>query len=235
MISISSCSTVQRAGYRPPSNDNSKSVTVLDVSTLSHIEQALYFAKNRQFDSAIIQYEYALTDRPWALSHSLDWNLGLRRLISIVIHVKLDPSLALELVSRLSSSGSVPAAYADEIASWKEQFKAWRVQKQPNPSTPSAQFAAAKNLMKSNVSGLNGLVSYMRASAYLNDYMKTADPKSADYSEALYMSGNIAQQLGRANLWTHSTEFFSICAEAEGSEDFANRCKEKLSTKPSSI
>ncbi len=230
ILALCSCSSVQKAGYRGPSNDNSAAVEVRDVSGFSEIDQANYFAKNQQFDSAIVHYEYALTDKGWASKHDQEWNLGLRKLISIVIHIKRDPSLALEMVSRVAASGSVPIAYADEVRSWKAQFKAWRILKQPNPSTGSTQLASARSLSHVPVSGLNGLVSYMRASAYLNDYMKSADANSPEYTEALYMSGNIAEQLGLANLWTHSADFFSICAESKGNKAFSSRCKERLST-----
>jgi len=152
-LAASGCASAPKIESRSPSNAPSIAApkqaaataakdpvdTMEDVSKLSDIEQAEYFAKKGQIDSAIVHYEYALTDHSWSSKSGPAWSAGFKKMMTLVLEEKKSPSLALELVSKISASGAVPAAYSNQVKTMKSQLKAMRSSKGPDFAARSKQ------------------------------------------------------------------------------------------------
>jgi hypothetical protein len=114
----SGCSTAATHASRSTASDSSGT-----VYAESQIEKAKQSEAIRDFDQAIIHYEYALTNGAWADEHPQRWMIGLRDMVSLAVHVKNNPSLAVELVSEISAAKSVPTSLAAELNEMKQSLK----------------------------------------------------------------------------------------------------------------
>ncbi len=60
---------------------------------LNHFEKATYYTAVRQFENAIVEYEYALSDKKWAAEQPANWNKGIMGILAITTRVKNNPNL----------------------------------------------------------------------------------------------------------------------------------------------
>ena len=118
LIPLASCSTIPAARSTASVESN---LTVAEPK--SEMEQAKASEMAKDFDGAIVHYEYALKDVSWAKSHPTEWLTGLRSVLSLAVEEKHNRNLALELMSEIAASKAVPEAMSAQLQSMKQVLR----------------------------------------------------------------------------------------------------------------
>lgn len=213
--------------------DQSRSLNFPDVSigslaSLSVFDKATYLAAIRRFDEALLLYEQGLVEfsRPEKSISAADaqaWHLAVQRMLAIIVRVYDDPFLALELISRIRESGSVPAQLQKSSALWRQAVKEWAKEKEQRAtiSTIEALLLAAKNTE-------SGLIQYLRASRLVNEQLSNRNIADADLQKLLWAGGQAAEALHDVNFWTLEIPYYEACARIRPGNAQASACKAKL-------
>lgn len=201
-----------------------------DLSSLTPMERANYFTAVRQFDRALDEFDKAMTSPRYAETSPKEWAIGLKKSLAIAIRVKRNPSLALELVSRLRDANSIPETIRKSSPYWREAILEWRKEKDKEVGlSRNAKLAKAKLLVQKAQSvghkALSdaGLVYHLRASMFLHDLLKNKKSDNA-YAEALYYSGMAAEGLQDINLWTYDEAYYEACIRFRPHTEIATKC-----------
>jgi tetratricopeptide (TPR) repeat protein len=202
-----------------------------NLKKLSHIEKAEYYSTTRQFDQAIAHYEYALTNKKWAASHPKEWNKAFLKLMAIVVRVKKDPSLAMELISRCRDTQSYPTSLSKYSSVWRSHTKEWRNEKEA--TSADEKLAAAKKLLEraemseTETSKKNNLIINIRASGYLHEYLGS-NPSNANNGEAILLAGIATEDLTELNLFTLPEDYYETCIRTNPNTELAGNCFKRL-------
>jgi hypothetical protein len=227
-----SCHTQKESQWAPQLE-----IPMSAIAGLSELEQAEYFAAFRQFDKAIIHFEYGLTDPVWAQEHPREWATAFEKLLAVVIRVKNHPGLSLEMVSRFLDSRSYPKSLAPVARIWRKQIKDWRMEKATgNLLEQSRKLAARAAALDESGPARSSLVLYVLTSARLHRYFGATAPEARS-TEALYLAGVAAEHLADINFWNLPEQYFGECAKAASAapqDAWAIKCRERLAvgTKP---
>lgn len=196
-----------------------------DVKDLSFLDRANFFAAVRQFPQALDEFDKALTDSQTRENPRL-WANGIKKSLAIAVRVNRDPSLALELVSRVFDAHSVPESLRGDAQVWRRSIKEWQESKS---SGTDSSFATAKKLIQSaqitnskSQSSEAGLIYYLRASTLLHDLL--SNPKLPNTAEVLYTAGLTAEGLKEINLWTFDEIYYEACVRKSPHTAVAKKC-----------
>lgn len=194
-----------------------------DLTQLTFLERAEFYAATRQFNDAIKNFEYALTNGSLSKDNPSAWNEGVQKLLAVVIRVKNDPSLALEMVSRFFDSDTYPKDLAQAARDWRIDIKAWR--KESRTKRDEFTITEARDLVHAaqRRTPIDGLVLYMRASAILHTLLAHSRQES-ESAEVLYLSGVAAENLSLVNYWTLPMDYFEGCVRLAPKGPFADSC-----------
>lgn len=135
----------------------------------------------------------------------------------------------MEFLSQFFDKASYPKGLEDTARLWRRDAIKWRKEK----TLPDALAFARSVLrpMKSDPSARQpemtpaslGLIQYLRASALLHDYLRS--PANVKNQEALYLAGNVAEQLADLNFWTFPEDYYSACVNIDEKTDMGQKCK----------
>jgi hypothetical protein len=221
-----SCHTMRESGKMPYTVE-----LFPNLKKLSHLEKAEYYSTTRQFDQAIQHYEYALTNKSWANAHPKEWNTAFLKLMAIVIRVRKDPGLALELIGRCKETSAYPTSLAKFAKVWREHTKEWKNEKEI--SSADDKLAAAKKLLDraemsdTETARKNNLIIKIRASGYLHEYLGSS-PSNANNGEAIYLAGVATEDLTELNLFTLPEDYYETCIRTNPYTDLAKNCFARL-------
>lgn len=195
---------------------------------LGPLDQARYYLATRQFDQALIQYEYALADPNWAQQNPDEWFLAFQRMLTIVIRVKRNPSLALEMISRFFDSDSYPQSLRPTAHTWRQQIKSWRSEwftKKEELSAMTSLKLSRQLLLESDAQKNQNLALMinLRASSEINFYLKTVSVDQIT-AEAYYLAGRIHKKLDRLELGNLHFEYFRTCANIKPESALTKKC-----------
>jgi hypothetical protein len=208
----------------------------------SELERAEFYAATRQFALAIIHFENALKDPRWAREHPAQWNDAVQKLLAIVVRVRGNPSLTLEMISRFFDTASYPRELAHAARLWRGQAKAWRLERRAEGREPSAdrRLARAASLLEQAEALLrsqgphSGFILYLRASSILHDLM-AAPPRGVPMERILYLAGLASEGMAQTNFWTLPVDFFRACVRVSPDPrgEWAARCRARIPTEAS--
>ena len=103
-----------------------KSVNIASVQlpdTMSLAQKASFYAATRQHEKALLYYESAVDTLN---SDSLEWQQALNQYINILIRLKSNPHLCLDLLSKiLDKNNSLSQSQTVKLLQWRQQIKAW--------------------------------------------------------------------------------------------------------------
>lgn len=227
-----SCHTRDNQGQR----DTSGFLNV-NMNGLTNLEKADYFAAVRQFPQALDAYDQALTNSQFVNEHQKDWAVGMKKSLAIAVRVERNPSLALELISRVFDARSVPLQMREAANTWRVAVKEWRdFDKVKAKSTPMILLKEARLLIKKAQDSIAqswnseaGLIYYLRASTILHDILRQQKGLD-DYSETLYLSGLAAEGLNEINLWTFDEIYYESCIRYKPHSENSKKCFSRLET-----
>lgn len=217
-----SCHTLNVAGsseftvqFKPP------------ISGLSHYQKAQYYTAIRQYESAIISYEKALTDKEWAKSNPKDWDKGVMALLSILIHVKKNPNLTLEMLSQLFDTNAYPAQLKPAARIWRQQVVEWDKQRSEKLSLDTVEkwFNTATKEKKPEHAGVFLL---LRASSQLHELLGDSITDKNDEQRALYLTGQVSAALGELNFIYFPDQYFETCIQIQATSKYGRLCSRKL-------
>ncbi len=201
-----------------------------ELKNLNNIEKADYFAAIRNFDQAIIHYEYILTDKEFAKQNSEKWFEAFKKMFAIAVRVKRNSNLAVELVSRLRDEASVPEKYKKYSGTWKQMLKEWESDEKMKPKDNSfdkiVAIVESANKLETKQGKTAGLANYLRASLLLHDFLDQ-NSTTENYADALYFSGVVAETLQDLNYSTLSEAYFEACVRHPSQHKYAKDCLEK--------
>lgn len=197
----------------------------------SSLEKAEYYAASKQFNEAIKYYESVLTDSTLAKIDSSTWSLAVKRLLAIVVRVKQNPSLALELISRFRDVKSLPKGFEATVGQWRLSTKEWRDKGRSQILSRSVQLSTAKNLLKEaenlalkkkNISDVD-FVLKLRAANFLHEIL-AQKPLDKVYGEALLQAGLVTESLRNFNFWTTQSTYYEACIRFQPRTPTAQKC-----------
>ncbi len=225
-----SCHTRNDQGVK-----NAASFMQTDLSGLGGIEKADYLAAVRQFPEALNTYDNILTDTKFVTEHPRDWAIGMKKSLAIAVRVNRNPSLALELVSRVFDAKTVPLRMREAAITWRVAVKEWRdnekAQEKLSPKEQIKQvrllIAKAQGAISQTWNAEAGLIYYLRASSLLHDILRQQKGLS-DFSEALYLAGLAAEGLSEINLWTFDEIYYESCIRYKPHSDSSRKCYSRL-------
>lgn len=196
--------------------------------SFQHFDQARYFASIRQFEQAIIQFEYALNDQGWAKTNRENWNRSLLSLMAIVTRVKNNPNLARELISRFYDTGAYPQDLKKASDQWRSDVKAWDAEKKRQPS-----LARSRNLIQTAAKSEkaiphSGLILNLRASSTLNELLRSGQLDKKQQQEVLYLSGQVAENLADLNFGSFAEDYYRLCSQMKGRATLQKKCSVAL-------
>ncbi len=205
------------------------------VASLAPLDRADFYASIRRFDSALLGLEEGLKDPEWAKQHPEQWEQGIQKLLAIIVRVRNDSSLALEMVSRFFDSGSYPKGLDQPARKWRKQLVAWRKDRERLAAlkSPDAKLAQVRKWIaesKKAGPGQSGLVMNLLASHWLNQVLpQVVYDKTRRAQEALYLSGSVAESLSELNFWSLPEDYYESCYRLDPKGAFAAKCKQGLS------
>ncbi len=221
-----SCHTMRESGKLPYTVE-----LFPNLKHLSHVEKAEYYSTTRQFDDAIAHYEYALTDRKWASAHTKEWNVAFLKLMAIVVRVKKDPSLTLEMISRFFDAKSYPKTLAENARIWKSHAKEWRMEKEAKSFEEKLELAKSlldrAEISNTEKARKNNLILYIRASGLLHEYLGSGSSQ-ANNGDAIYMAGLATEDLTDLNLFTLPEDYYETCIRTNQHTPLAMNCYKRL-------
>lgn len=196
------------------------------AKSLTALERAEFCAATRQFDQAIVHYEQVLSDSEWAQKNPSAWNEAALRLLAILVRVKNDPNLTLEMVSRFFDARSYPKKYQSAARIWRREILRWQEQekKSPMPVATSSVRLLLDSGARLNVTTGGGLIQDLRASRILHLLKSSNDHGHKEYQAWLHLSGEIAQRLQDLNVWENPRDYFSMCVRLKPKSSTGNRC-----------
>jgi len=223
------CHTM-REGYE----NNFGAIYNSSLKGLSAINQAEFYAATRQFDQGLVKYEQALTDIKWAKQSPAEWNTAALKMLAIIVRVKNNPNLSLEMVSRFFDAASYPAQLNSVARIWQREIKAWEKSESASP-TPITMAALerliqqAEQLNKQQAKA--GLIQDLRASRILH-LLKSGGHKVGNNQQKLMLySGQIAKRLHDLSLWEDPNDYFSACVKLQPKSKIASQCLAALKSK----
>lgn len=202
-----------------------------EIRTLESYDRAELMAAVRNFDQAIIEYEYFLTDKKQAAKRPHDWNAAFQKMLAIIVRVKRDPSLALEQVSRFFDAYAYPSELRTSAQVWRQQIKEWRKEESTSKKT-GTNLEQAQRLLKNidpfsrNQTEVN-FIRILRASSYLADELQTK-PGRKSLAQALLLYGDTALALGEINLWTLHRPLYEACKKEDPKGKTGRQCVDRL-------
>ena len=204
------------------------------VAGLTSLEKANFYAATRQYDEAIMQYEYALLDLGSTDATKDSWSLAVKRLMAILIRVRNEPFLALDLVSRIREEKAVPAAMNTASVQWRKSIKLWRDDQLNVKHATAKVLEKARALVQSGealeakVGTDAGLVDLLRASRLVNEALSGTKYKGTDYAELLFLGGRISEVTYDINFWTLESLYYEACVRQAPHTSLAGQCFERL-------
>ncbi|OQW49179.1 MAG: hypothetical protein A4S09_03690 [Proteobacteria bacterium SG_bin7] len=203
----------------------------VDVGDLKGIEKADYFAAVRQFLPALNAYDQVLTSPRFSETNTKEWTTGMKKSLAIAVRVERNPSLTLELISRVFDAKSVPLSFREAALTWRRATKEWRdTEKKETAMNNAAKVKEARLLVHKGQLAIQetwnseaGLIYFLRASSLLNDIV-TKQKEISDYSEVLYLSGLAAEALRDVNLWTFDEIYYESCIRAKPHSENSRKC-----------
>jgi hypothetical protein len=196
----------------------------------SHIQKANFYAATRQFDRAVVNYEYALADKKWATDHENEWVETFKRLLAITVRTRNSPNLTLELISRFFDTKVYSESLKPTVLVWRQHSKEWATERENKKERLDlngvrALIEKADSLQIKNKGPVSFLL-YLRASSLLHSLLsKPADSKN---QEVLLLSGQIAEVLAEQNFWVYSEHYYRRCVELDPKSKFGITCSERL-------
>jgi hypothetical protein len=189
----------------------------------SPLQKANFYAATRQFDRAIINYEYTLTDAKWAKDHEKEWNDAFQKLLAISVRARNSPDLTLELLSRFFDSKTYPQSLNTAARTWREHTKEWSREKSSKDSLKAASHLVERaNQLQAKNKEPVALVLYLRASSILHGILSR--PEQEKNQEALLLAGQAAEGLSERNFWTYSDFYFRQCFAANPNSPIGMTC-----------
>ena len=211
---------------------NLQSDYISSLKNFSDLERAEYLAAIRQFPEAIKYFELALSKPEFAKRAPDQWATAAKKMLAIVVRVKQDPYLAMELISKIREDKAVPKQLSDDSLIWRGDAKAWSKEKHDPKATVADRMAEIKQwrsrsekFRKRGSEG--GLIYELRASAKAHELLVAANGKPYQ-QELLFLSGQIAEDLAEINLWTLHETYYEACIRVKPKTAVAKECFGRL-------
>ena len=193
------------------------------------LSKAEYLAATRQFEDALKQYEHVLVDKPLAKMDPGAWDLAVRKMLAITVRVQKDPSLTLEMISRIQDNpDSMPPNLRGDIAEWRVAAKQWTAEKPQPAMTDEQKFAQAEQLIAEADQWVkqapgSALIQHMRASAILHELL--GHVRGGDhYQKMLYAAARSSEYLRDLNMWTLQDTYYEGCIRNGQNKDLSQKC-----------
>ena len=203
-----------------------------EIGKLSSADKATYLAAVRQYDDSILYYEKALIELGANRNEKKTaeaWELAIKRMLAIIIRVQNNPFLALELISRIRETGSVPESLLQTSAQWRLAVKEWAKDGKMPPQSRQIQMNLARTLVASGMSHSTpknpdgGLVHFLRASRIVNELL-AEKKKNPDTGELLWLGGQIAEKTDDINFWDLDAGYYEACVRYQPKTELAKKC-----------
>jgi hypothetical protein len=204
-------------------------------SSLPALTKAEFYAATRQYSSAIKQFEHVIIDKPLAKLDPMAWNLSVKRLLAITVRVEQNPSLTMEMISRIQDNPeSSRGALKSDLTAWRADAKEWSAEKETDKNLDQAKsMEKAKKLLeiaqqRSKTSTEDGgLIPALRASALMHGILGGMKYKGQT-QEMLALAGDAAWQLRELNLWSMQDIYYEGCIRKNSDADRSKHCMTNL-------
>jgi hypothetical protein len=200
----------------------------------SHYDKAVYYTAVRQFENALVEYEYALTDKKWAAEQPASWNKGIMGILAITTRVKNDPNLGTEMISRFFDSKTYPQDLAPAARVWRAHTVAWEREKTAEQSLGKVE-GWLKEAEKLKATPQADLILSLRASSVLNELLRVGTLKGADLQKAYFYSGQLAARLADLNVSGFARDYYGLCVQQNAKTSWGKKCQAQLSAAQTKI
>lgn len=205
-----------------------------DLSQLEPVERADYYIAVRDYDRALNAFDKIINSPDAQMQSPKTLEVAAEKALAIAVRVKKQPTLALELASRIVDSKWAPVYLRMNALTWKKSIEDWK--KGPSTDSLSAEkkLIAAKKILaqgwqKSTQSpqSLAGMVHYLQASSLFHDILNSELPATKT-PEALYYAGLTAESLKDINLWVLQDAYYEACIYKAPRSEIAQKCYLRL-------
>lgn len=180
---------------------------------LGAADAAEFYAATRQFDKAIVSYEAVMKDRWLAATFPHRWALAAQKMLAIVVRVREQPRLALEILSSIRDEKATPTALYRDTLIWRGSVQEWLAETSAKPrdlARASELFAEGEALVLKTGSETAGLIPFLRASAILHELLRERR-NDQEFATTLDLAGRTAEWLAPIVLWTLNESYFEAC------------------------
>jgi len=195
-------------------------------NTFSQFERATYFTAVRQFEQAIVAFEYALADEKWAKANPELWNRALLNMLAIVSRVKRDPNLARELISRFYDGDDYPKDLKPAADVWRLDVRMWDKERKRNFTFSEIEKLMAEGLKKEQKTKKSGLIPLLRVSASLNEILRAGTLKGERLQKAYFLADQIAEYFSDLSVASFATDYYRLCTDNNAKKQLTNKCGE---------
>jgi hypothetical protein len=191
------------------------------------VYRAEYFAATRQFDLALLEYEKILSDANVANKTPKVWDDAALKMLAIIVRVKNNPNLALEMLSRFFDVDSYPKDLRNAARVWQQETKKWEASEKTAStkialSTVEKLIAESEKLKPQHA----GLIQDLRASRIMHLLKSGAFQNKSEQQKLYFHSGQVAQRLHDLNIWEQPQDYFVMCVRAGARTATAQKCRD---------
>ncbi len=180
---------------------------------LGAADTAEFYAATRQFEKAIVSYEAVMKDRWLAATFPHRWALAAQKMLAIVVRVRDEPRLALEILSAIRDEKATPAALYRDALIWRGSVEEWLAEPSAKPrdlARANELYAEGEAQVLKTGSQAAGLIPFLRASAILHELLRERR-NDQEFAATLDLAGKTAEWLAPIVLWTLNESYFEAC------------------------
>ncbi len=193
-------------------------------------QQARFYAATRNFEQAIIKYEYALKDKAFKKNQPELWLEDLKRLLIIIIRHKKSPSFTKEMASFFIDKSS-SQTLKNILIPWRHASDEWGEErvfpKKKADIYAKALALAEKGLNSEKKLKHSGFIYFVRALGFLQKLAKMPPPDKY-LSQAFLEAGVVAEQLSPGFDFPIHVSYYEACIRSQPKSTIARKCYKKL-------
>jgi hypothetical protein len=203
-----------------------------NLTSLDPMQKTQFYLANRQYKSALSQVQKVVGDKKSVMADPEGWRQTIERTLAMLIRVEGDVKGTIAISQAVAENPSVPLYMQRESRVWLRDAGIWQTDRMKDRS-PKAKLALAVSLIKDGRNFLTpqshaALISNLRASALLQEVL--VNPKSKNYSEALYYSGITSELLPGLTPLSVNETYYEACIRASPHTYIAMKCYAQLET-----
>lgn len=198
--------------------------------SLAPLERVDLNIASRRYDHAITELETTLTSPQFLASHPFDFEMALRKYLSLMIRTENNPERAFRELNRIIKQENIPAYVMHQAQAWSKSLQAWagkKSKKSKDLLADASGFLKRARQIQEFPKDHAGDIELLRVTSSVHEFLRQ-NKKSPRLAEAYFLLGQAYEVLDDLGDWNLHETYYESCIRGRPRSTLSQSCYSRL-------